>query len=244
MQQENAQWTDKDSEKFIDYGNLYVPDRETQTETVRSMIPPVDGPSHMIDLCCGPGLLAKALLEQFDQSIVHGLDGSQRMLSYARAQLNEYGDRFQTQIIELASSSWRQFPWPVHAVVSSLAIHHLNDGEKEILYRDISAALSPGGAFIIADLIRPKNQLGMQVAARAWDEAVRRRSLELEGSLKSYDFFIEDKWNYYAHPDDEMDKPSALFDQLKWLEKAGLSDVDVFWMKAGHAIFGGRKPNP
>ena len=43
---------------------------------------------------------------------------------------------------------------------------------------------------------------------------------------------------------DSIDKPSPLFDQLKWLDKAGFTDVDVFWMKVGHAIFGGRKPNP
>jgi hypothetical protein len=32
-----------------------------------------------------------------------------------------------------------------------------------------------------------------------------------------------------------------LLDQLKWLEGAGFVDVDVYWMRAGHAIFGGRK---
>jgi tRNA (cmo5U34)-methyltransferase len=31
-------------------------------------------------------------------------------------------------------------------------------------------------------------------------------------------------------------------DQLEWLELAGFSCVDLFWMRAGHAIFGGWKP--
>jgi hypothetical protein len=44
----------------------------------------------------------------------------------------------------------------------------------------------------------------------------------------------------YFDPDD-IDKPSRLLDQLKWLEQAGFADVDVYWMLAGHAIFGGRK---
>jgi hypothetical protein len=34
---------------------------------------------------------------------------------------------------------------------------------------------------------------------------------------------------------------SRLFDQLVWLRDAGLMAVDAYWMKAGHAIFGGRK---
>ena len=33
--------------------------------------------------------------------------------------------------------------------------------------------------------------------------------------------------------------PYRVFDQLKWLEEAGFSVVDCFWMRAGHAIYGG-----
>ena len=38
-----------------------------------------------------------------------------------------------------------------------------------------------------------------------------------------------------------MDKPSGLFEQLGWLEAAGFEAVDVYWLKAGHAIYGGQK---
>jgi hypothetical protein len=38
-----------------------------------------------------------------------------------------------------------------------------------------------------------------------------------------------------------MDKPSRLSDQFRWLEEAGFAEVDVFWMQAGHAIYGGRR---
>jgi tRNA (cmo5U34)-methyltransferase len=44
----------------------------------------------------------------------------------------------------------------------------------------------------------------------------------------------------YFNPQD-IDQPARLYDQLRWLEQAGFCDVDVFWMQAGHAIFGGRK---
>lgn|SRR5690606_2213941 len=42
--------------------------------------------------------------------------------------------------------------------------------------------------------------------------------------------------------EDDVDKPSRILDQLKWLEEAGFQRVDVYWMYAGHAIFGGEKP--
>jgi tRNA (cmo5U34)-methyltransferase len=47
---------------------------------------------------------------------------------------------------------------------------------------------------------------------------------------------------YPEQGSDPVDKMSPLFDQLKWLEQAGFASVDVFWMRAGHAIFGGSKP--
>jgi tRNA (cmo5U34)-methyltransferase len=87
--------------------------------------------------------------------------------------------------------------------------------------------------------MRPENQLGNALATKGWDQAVRERAMQLDGKLDAYDFFCADKWNLYHYPDPEVDKPSSLYDQLKWLEAAGFKDVDVFWMRAGHAIFGG-----
>ena len=47
-------------------------------------------------------------------------------------------------------------------------------------------------------------------------------------------------WNLWAETEpDPSDHPSTLLDQLRWLEEAGLSGVDVAWLKAGHAVFGG-----
>ncbi len=35
------------------------------------------------------------------------------------------------------------------------------------------------------------------------------------------------------------DQPSRLSDQLRWLTDAGFTGAGCFWMRAGHAIFGG-----
>jgi hypothetical protein len=39
-----------------------------------------------------------------------------------------------------------------------------------------------------------------------------------------------------------VDKPSPLFEQLKWLEAAGFESMDVYSMAAGHAVYGGQMP--
>jgi tRNA (cmo5U34)-methyltransferase len=232
-------WDEADSREFIDHGRFFVPAREEQIATVLAMIPePGDG--LLVDLCCGEGLLSRALLERFPRARVLALDLSPAMLAQARATCAAWADRFETRPFDLADSSWRSFPEPVHAFVSSLAIHHLNGEGKRRLFRDLAAALIPGGAVVIADLVQPATPAAHALAAKAWDEAVRRRALELTGDLGPYEIFQGERWNFYADPEpDPIDQPSRLLEQLRWLEEAGLTGVDVFWMKAGHAVFGG-----
>jgi len=179
-------------------------------------------------------------LEWYPNCAVYGYDGSAEMLQRAADNLADYGGRFVTRHFDLFDEGWRRLDWRPRAVVSSLAIHHLDGRQKETLYNDIYALLEPGGAFIIADVIEPVNEAANEVAARGWDSAVQQRALAIDGHEKAYDYFVENEWNLYRYPD-PIDKPSPLFDQLKWLEKAGFIAVDVFWLQAGHAILGGWK---
>jgi tRNA (cmo5U34)-methyltransferase len=232
-------WDEADSREFIDSGRIFVPDREEQIATVLDLIPePGDG--LLVDLCCGAGPLTAALLERFPRARVLAMDLSPAMLEHVRTTLTAYTDRLQTRQFDLADASWRRFPEPVHAFVSSLAIHHLDGEGKRKLFCDLAAALAPGGAVVIADLVRPASPAGQALAAKAWDEAVRRRALEIARDLAPYEVFRDERWNFYSDPDpDPIDQPSPLIDQLRWLAEAGLTGVEVHWLKAGHAVFGG-----
>jgi tRNA (cmo5U34)-methyltransferase len=232
-------WDETDSREFIDLGRFFVPDREEQIQTILWLIPePGDG--LLVDLCCGEGLLSRSLLQCFPRVRVLAMDRSPAMLEKARLTCAVFAERFETRPFDLADGSWRGFAEPVHAFVSSLAVHHLDAEGKRQLFRDLAAALAPGGVVVIADLVRPATSAAWALAAREWDASVRRRSLELAGDLAPYEKFYAERWNFYADPEpDPIDQPSPLFDQLRWLEEAGLGGVDVVWMKAGHAVFGG-----
>ncbi len=128
-----------------------------------------------------------------------------------------------------------------NAIVSSLAVHHLEGSEKAELFRAMYDLLIPGGTFLIADIVQPTTKEGITYAAQQWDMAVQEQSKKLDDSLKTYEYFVAERWNYFLHPD-PGDKPSTLLDQLFWLQEAGFVKADVYWMKAGHAIFGARKP--
>jgi tRNA (cmo5U34)-methyltransferase len=235
-------WSEQTSQTFIDFGRYFVPERELQIEAFCALIPAPDQPFNILELCCGEGLLAGALLERFPTCTVHGFDGSPAMLERARQNLARYEQRFQTQLFDLADRSWRTLDWPAQAVVSSLAIHHLDGPQKQELFRDLYGLLAPGGVLAIADVTEPASQAGAELAAKMWDEAVRQRALELDGNTDAFAYFERERWNMYRYVEpDDIDKPSRLLDQLKWLEQAGFANVDVYWMRAGHALFGGQK---
>ena len=235
-------WNEDDSQEFIDHGRFFVPEREEQIAAVLDLIPePGDG--LLVDLCCGEGLLSAALLERFSKARVLAMDLSPTMLEKARQTCAAHAERFATRPFDLADRAWRTFAEPARAFVSSLAIHHLDGAGKRQLFRDLAAALAPGGALVIADLVLPATPAAHALAAKAWDEAVRRRSLELAGRLRPYEIFRDERWNLWADPSpDPIDQPSPLFDQLRWLTEAGFAGVDVCWMKAGHAVYAGFRP--
>jgi tRNA (cmo5U34)-methyltransferase len=239
-QNEEERWGESSSQTFIDYGRYFVPERETQIGIICDLIPALDRPFKVLELCCGEGLLAGAILERYPNAAVYGYDGSPEMLQQAHKNLAGYGERFVTQHFDLFQDEWRALDWAPQAVVSSLALHHLDVRQKAILYQDIYQLLAPGGAFIIADIIEPVNAAGNAVAAKGWDTAVKQRAQAIDGHQEAFDYFVREGWNYYRHPD-PIDKPSSLLDQLKWFEQAGFVEVDVFWLQAGHAIFGGWK---
>ena len=83
-----------------------------------------------------------------------------------------------------------------------------------------------------------------QVYACQWDAGVNQRSLKLDGNSAKFECFKEDGWNDYtdAQPN-PVDKPVPLASQLKWIELAGSTNVEVHWLNADHAIFSGRKPS-
>ncbi len=125
--------------------------------------------------------------------------------------------------------------------MSCPVLHHLDGPGKRETFARMFEKLKPGGAFLFADVIKPRTEHARKHAASAWEEEIRRRSLEIHGNLRAYEFFVREHRNMYLYPD-PMDKPSTTPEQLRWLEEAGFEGSDVFWTRAGYAVLGGYKP--
>jgi tRNA (cmo5U34)-methyltransferase len=224
---------------YRELAEVAVPRRTEQAAALLTLLPfaATDG-FVAVDMGCGEGALTAALLDAFPRARAVALDGDEAMLAIAGRRLQVYGARVSVERFELGSTEWLVHAEGAGAVLSSLCVHHLDDDGKRGLFRALRARITSPGALLIADLVEPGRPEARALYASAYDRRAHTQSLAAAGGEDLYRRFLEARWNYYRYPD-ETDRPSRLFDQLRWMEHAGFEDVDCFWLDAGHAIYGG-----
>ncbi len=234
-------WTEEDSKVYQAIAAVAVPAREEQVATLLTLLPfsPQDS-FCVVELGCGEGFLAYALMNCFPRAEVIALDGSSEMRVQAAKRLKDFGSRVRIERFDLHTTDWLPYLQGADCVISSLVIHHLDGADKQRLFATICDQLSPRGMLLIADLIEPQQPEARELFAATWDRAVKAQAIVKTGSTEAFERFVEADWNYFRFPD-PSDKPSPLFEQLIWLKAAGFAVVDCFWLQAGHAIYGGYK---
>jgi len=233
-------WREDDSSTYRDLAAVAVPRRLEMLATLIALVPfSRDESSRIVELGSGEGRLAAALLECFPRATLVALDGSDSMRKESAVRLAPFGDRARVAPFDLPALDWWEVLFGADVVVSSLALHHLNDTKKQYVYKAIAGRISARGALLIADLIEPPHPVGRTLAAEAWDANAREQAAAL-GAPDGFERFLDAKWNHYRFPD-PIDQPAQLFHHLMWLKHAGFAAVDCAWMFAGHAVFGAFK---
>ncbi|MFN8498570.1 MAG: class I SAM-dependent methyltransferase [Anaerolineae bacterium] len=232
-------WQETDSAAFIERGAVFTPARDEIEAALLALIPAHNDEAFtVVEIGVGAGWLSEAILRAYPNAAVVGRDGSPRMRQAAAARLAPYGARADVRPFRLEDDAWLADLRDIRAFVSCLVIHHLDDGGKRALFAALHERLAPGGALLVADLVAPTSEPARRYAARSWDAAVRRQSLDLTGDTAAYDEFVATQWNLFDTPD-PVDMPSPLADQLHWLADIGYVGADAFWVRAGHAVYGG-----
>jgi tRNA (cmo5U34)-methyltransferase len=188
-------------------------------EALGLVAPPV---GRVLDLGAGTGLLAAMVTRAHPEAELVLLDGAGEMLAQARERL---GDRVSYVTADLGDPL-PEGPWD--AVVSALAIHHLDAAGKRDLFARVHDALAPGGVFVNAEQVlgpTPKLDAGYRERHRAQAFALGVSPAEWEATLERM-----------SH-----DRCDTVADQLAWLADAGFVDVDSPWRSGRFAVLAARR---
>jgi ubiquinone/menaquinone biosynthesis C-methylase UbiE len=97
-------WDEETSNRYIDYGRFFVPQREHQMRIMVDLRKGLPSPCLVLELCCGEGLLAELLSDELPGSSYWGLDGSHLMLEQTGLRFSRFGGRVKLNSFALAGS--------------------------------------------------------------------------------------------------------------------------------------------
>lgn len=132
------------------------PQRAVVFDYMAGLVAARPGPQpHVVELACGPGMLAEVLLAKNPHITYEALDYSLPMLELARERLAPFADRVRFHQADLLTPGWTTLlSERIDAVVSCQALHDLRseDAIREVYYQ-AHRLLSGGGLLVNADLI-------------------------------------------------------------------------------------------
>ncbi|MEA3207323.1 MAG: tRNA (cmo5U34)-methyltransferase [Chthoniobacter sp.] len=197
--------------------------RRVQLDLLALSVPTEGG--LILDLGGGTGALAAAVAERFPGATVQIWDTDPEMLATARDRCARWGDR-----VRYVERSFTDPLPPCDAIAACIALHHVKDlAIKGGIYRNILAALRPGGIFVNADAAVPETPILRDCALRLWAESMKPHGI---AEREAYDHFAS-----WAHED----YYPPLMVELRLLAEAGFAEPECFWREAAAAVFGAVK---
>jgi len=214
----NAAEYDESRRRLIPcYDLFYTTATELVTRTIKTTSPAI------LDLGAGTGLLSEFVVKNFASASLSLLDESAEMLSKAQLRLKEHDPKIFVQPMTAPLPAGK-----FDAVISSLAIHHLADNDKQDLFHRIFESLSPNGVFINAEQILGETEWEQQLF-----EDTHLDSARTLGS--------DEKEIQTAQERMSFDKCSTLSDQVSWLMNAGFQNTAPFFHWFRFAVYAGWK---
>jgi tRNA (cmo5U34)-methyltransferase len=178
----------------------------------------------VLDLGTGTGAFALMIAAAYPDARFTLLDGAPAMIEKAEANL---GSRVVAALVQDFADPLPAGPFD--AIVSSLAIHHLDDAGKASLYARVRDALRPGGVLVNAEQV-----LGATPALDALLWRWHEREARARGAS-------DEQWAA-AVKRMTHDRCATVDTNLALLGSAGLEDVSVHFADGRFAVLAGRRP--
>jgi SAM-dependent methyltransferase len=199
----------------------------------------------LVDAGGGSGRLAALFLERFPHARALVVDQSEPFLKLAEQRLQTFEGRGQTHLARLQDDWPSKLTEPPAAIVSMSAIHHLDPGEKQQLYRQMHDALAHGGVLLNGDEVRHESDDEYLASLRQWSAHMQAK--QDTGEIPPQMAEILDAWRekniarFGTAKKSGDDCHETIAVQLDYLRAAGFATADVPWQREMWAILRGGK---
>ena len=217
-----------------------IPLAEEQLTVMRYLVNAVAPINSFLDLGCGDGILAAAILDQHPRARGLLADFSAPMLAAAREKLASQAAQLTFLNLDYALPDWHdavRVMAPYDAIVSGYSIHHQPDARKREIYSEIHALLRPGGLFINIEHVAPATPWARAIFDEMFVDSLYASNLRHGTGLTREEVAQE----YYNRPDRIANILTPVDAQCEWLREIGYTEVGCYFQVFELAVFGGRK---
>jgi tRNA (cmo5U34)-methyltransferase len=167
----------------------------------------------VLELGCGTGNLTGLIVKHIPEAKITAVDISEKMILECKARLKKDTIDYIREDFSRLKFKEESF----NLIISSIAIHHLVDSEKEKLFYNIYKWLKKGGIFIFFD------PLSLEI------DALHKENMRLWKNFAFENNVTEAEWNMFLEHQKESDFYSSLRSHIGWLERGGFKNIDCIW---------------
>ena len=188
----------------------------------------------LIDLGCGTGNAALAVLQKIPSARIYLIDGSERMVKVAAEKIScaHPNAILGCSVADLAGSDWEEGleSEGYDAIISTLVLEHLPFDRYKVAIAKCYRLLKPGGRLLAAEGYSEEGSDMQEWFFEEMEE--RRRAIDPELSDFVARLRDEKETHYYCSKAEKED----------WWMQAGFVQVNVLWQYLCIALMAGRKP--
>lgn len=199
-------------------------------QTAADLAAGVPNVRRVLDLGAGTGLISAFVYARCPDAEYILADISTQMLAQARQRFQGLPNfRYMEQDLARLDAAAGLPEGGFDLIVSGLAIHHLENGQKQLLFHQVARLLAPNGRFINADQVLGENAAAERIYTEAWRQHVMHSSALTEAEKNA------------AFERIKLDRMATLSDQFQWLCEAGFR-ADLYFQHYNFVVFAATKP--
>ncbi|MBU3947866.1 MAG: class I SAM-dependent methyltransferase [Proteobacteria bacterium] len=213
MDSSAEQFYDSVSNEYTDFVVRCIPRYEEMLLSLFKYIPTSFSPRTILDLGCGTGNLTCLITKYYPEAKIIAVDISKECIDKCKKRTAHLK-------IQYIKEDFRKLTFrenSIDLIMSSIAIHHLDDEEKARFFKDVYKWQSYNGILSICDQFRGETSF------------VYEKHIELWKSFAYGQGATDKEWNLWMDHQATHDYHASLFNYMKWLRNTGYFNIDCTW---------------